>query len=104
MAIGSARPLEDATRIAYRELVYWLEKEYGIPRYDAYMLLRQFGFVRLGNVVDPEYSVGAGIKKTLLEKLTSEPTNLTRQLLAHAFLRHAREDKRCQNHPHPTRP
>ena len=25
MAIGSARPLEDATRIAYRELVLWME-------------------------------------------------------------------------------
>ena len=60
---------EDATRIAYRELVYWLEKEYGIPRYEAYMLLSQCGIVRLGNVVDPKYSVGAGIKKTLLEKL-----------------------------------
>jgi amidase len=70
MAIGSARPLEDATRIAYRELVDWLEKEYSIPRYDAYMLLSQCGIVRLGNVVDPKYSVGAGIKKTYLEKLT----------------------------------
>src|ERR1700730_13291945 len=47
MTIGSARPLEDATRIAYRELVYWLEKEYGIPRYEAYMLLSQCGIVRL---------------------------------------------------------
>jgi acetamidase/formamidase len=71
MAIGSARPLEDATRIAYRELVYWLDKEYGIPVYDAYMLLSQCGIVRLGNVVDPKYSVGAGIKKTYLQKLTS---------------------------------
>ena len=25
MAIGSTRPLEDACRIAYRELIYWLE-------------------------------------------------------------------------------
>jgi amidase len=61
--------LEDATRIAYRELVYWLEKDYGVPCYDAYMLLSQCGIVRLGNVVDPKYSVGTGIKKTYLEKL-----------------------------------
>jgi acetamidase/formamidase len=71
MAIGSARPLEDATRIAYRELVYWLEKEYRIPQFDAYMLLSQCGTIRLGNVVDPKYSVGAGIKKSYLEKLLS---------------------------------
>jgi len=71
MAIGSARPLEDATRIAYRQLVYWLEKEYRIPQFDAYMLLSQCGIIRLGNVVDPKYSVGAGIKKSYLEKLLS---------------------------------
>lgn len=71
MAIGSARPLEDATRIAYRELVYWLEKEYNIPQFEAYMLLSQCGIIRLGNVVDPKYSVGAGIKKSHLEKLLS---------------------------------
>jgi amidase len=71
MAIGSARPLEDATRIAYRELVYWLEKEYNIPQFEAYMLLSQCGIIRLGNVVDPKYSVGAGIKKSHLVKLLS---------------------------------
>ena len=71
MAIGSARPLEEATRIAYRQLVYWLEKEYRIPQFDAYMLLSQCGIIRLGNVVDPKYSVGAGIKKSYLEKLLS---------------------------------
>jgi len=71
MAIGSARPLEDATRIAYRQLVYWLEKEYRISQFDAYMLLSQCGIIRLGNVVDPKYSVGAGIKKSYLEKLLS---------------------------------
>ena len=35
MAIGSARPLEDAARIAYRELIYWLERDYGFDRWDA---------------------------------------------------------------------
>ena len=32
MAIGSARPLEDATRIAYKELVMWLAAEYGYDK------------------------------------------------------------------------
>jgi acetamidase/formamidase len=66
MAIGSARPLEDATRIAYSELVLWLEKEYGFDRWDIYMMLSQCGKVRLGNFVDPKYSVGAGIEKKYL--------------------------------------
>src|SRR4029077_2133537 len=29
MAIGSARPLEDATRIAYRDLIRWMVRDYG---------------------------------------------------------------------------
>ena len=66
MTIGSARPLEDATRIAYRELVLWMEAEYGYDRWDAYMMLSQCGRVRLGNFVDPKYTVGAGISKKYL--------------------------------------
>jgi amidase len=66
MAIGSARPLEDAARIAYRELVLWMEAEYGYDRWDAYMMLSQCGRVRLGNFVDPKYTMGAGILKKYL--------------------------------------
>ena len=66
MAIGSARPLEDATRIAYRELIRWLVNAYGFDQWDAYMMLSQCGRVRLGNVVDPKYTVGAAISKRYL--------------------------------------
>ena len=66
MAIGSTRPLEDATRIAYAELVKWMEADYDYDRWDAYMMLSQCGVVRLGNVVDPKYTVGAGIDKKYL--------------------------------------
>ncbi len=70
MTIGSARPLEDATRIAYRDLVLWMEAEYGFDRWDAYMMLSQCGRVRLGNFVDPKYTVGAGIAKKYLAPAT----------------------------------
>jgi amidase len=66
MCIGSTRPLEDATRIAYRELVRWMEKDYGFNKWDAYMMLSQCGKVRLGNFVDPKYTVGAAISKKYL--------------------------------------
>jgi acetamidase/formamidase len=66
MCIGSARPLEDAARIAYKDLVLWMEAEYGYDRCDAYMMLSQCGIVRLGNFVDPKYTVGAGIEKKYL--------------------------------------
>jgi amidase len=68
MTIGSTRPLEDATRIAYRELVLWMAKDYGFNKWDAYMMLSQCGKVRLGNFVDPKYTVGAAISKKYLAK------------------------------------
>lgn len=66
MTIGSARPLEDAARIAYRELVRWVSAEMAMPEDEAYMLLTMCGKVRLGNMVDPKYTVGASIAKTFL--------------------------------------
>lgn len=68
MAIGSARPLEDATRIAYRELIRWMVAEFGFDKWDAYMLLSQCGIVRLGNFVDPKYSVAAAVRKTIIAR------------------------------------
>jgi acetamidase/formamidase len=66
MTIGSARPMEDAARIAYRELVRWLAAEYGFEELEAYLLLTQAGRVRLGNMVDPKYTLGASILKRYL--------------------------------------
>src|SRR6266699_3743221 len=66
MTIGSARPLEDAARIAYRELTRWMSAEYGFDEIDAYMLLSQAGRMRLGNMVDPKYTMGASILKKYL--------------------------------------
>jgi amidase len=40
--------------------------DYGFNQWDAYMMLSQCGKVRLGNFVDPKYTVGAAISKTYL--------------------------------------
>lgn len=66
MTLGSARPMEDAARVAYRELVRWMVDDYGFDVYDAYFLLTQAGRVRLGNMVDPKYTLGASILKRYL--------------------------------------
>ncbi|MFN8830422.1 MAG: acetamidase/formamidase family protein [Labrys sp. (in: a-proteobacteria)] len=66
MTIGSARPMEDAARIAYRELVRWLATDYGFDELEAYFLLTQAGRVRLGNMVDPKYTLGASILKSYI--------------------------------------
>lgn len=63
MSVGSARPMEDAARIAYRDLVAWMAADFGYDRLEAYMLLSQCGRVRLGNMVDPNYTIAAGIDK-----------------------------------------
>lgn len=66
MAIGSTRPMEDAARIAYRELINWLVSDYKWDKYEAYFFLTQAGRVRLGNMVDPKYTLGASILKSYL--------------------------------------
>ena len=66
MTIGSARPMEDAARVAYRELCRWMAADYGFDEIEAYMLLTQAGRIRLGNMVDPKYTLGASIKKSFL--------------------------------------
>ena len=37
--------------------------DYGFDEIDAYMLLSQAGRIRLGNVVDPKYTMGASVLK-----------------------------------------
>ena len=43
MTVGSARPMEDAARIAYAELAAWLAADYGWTLPNAYQLLTQAG-------------------------------------------------------------
>ena len=66
MAIGCYRPLEDAFRIAYKELVLWLADEYGMDTLDAYQLCSQAGVADVAQVVDPNYTVVAKIRKIFL--------------------------------------
>jgi acetamidase/formamidase len=39
MTVGSARPLEDAARQAFREMVDWMASDHGWEKDDAYMFL-----------------------------------------------------------------
>jgi len=66
MTVCSARPLEDAVRLAFLELIKWLQEDYGFERYDAYMFLSLVAKVRLAQIVDPLFTVVAKLHKTLL--------------------------------------
>jgi acetamidase/formamidase len=68
MVVGSARPMEDAARIANTELVLWLEQEHGYDRWDAYQLLTQVGGLYVGNMVDTTYSLVASVAKKYLNR------------------------------------
>jgi amidase len=65
MTVGSARPMEDAARIAYAELAGWLAADYGWTLPDAYQLLTQAGGLYVGNMVDTTYSLVASVDKDL---------------------------------------
>jgi amidase len=62
MVVGSARPMEDAARIAYAELIGWLE-ELGWDKWEAYQALTQIGKLYVGNMVDTYYSLVAKVEK-----------------------------------------
>jgi acetamidase/formamidase len=68
MVAGSARPLSDALRIAFVELVAWLVEDYGFAKPDAYQLTSQVAVVRVANMVDPLYTVVAKFPKRHLPR------------------------------------
>ncbi|MEV6349601.1 acetamidase/formamidase family protein [Actinoplanes sp. NPDC051851] len=66
MSIGCARPLEDAARTAGADMVAWIAELTGLDTLDAYQLIAQAGDTTVGNVVDPAYTMLAGMPKRLL--------------------------------------
>lgn len=68
MSLGSARPMEDAARMAYRDLVRWMVDDYGFEESEAYFLATQAGRMRVGNMVDPKYTMGASMLKEYIER------------------------------------
>src|SRR6202163_4164561 len=66
MTVGAYRPLDDAVRIAFTELVHWIHKDYGLSELDAYELLSKVASIHLNELGDPHYVVGASIEKKYL--------------------------------------
>src|SRR3954447_5992249 len=66
MALGAYRPLDDALRIAFTELIAWIHHETGLSELDAYQLLSQVGKVHVTEMVDPNYVVIASVDKKYL--------------------------------------
>jgi acetamidase/formamidase len=65
-SIGSARPLEDAWRIAQLDLVRWFEDLLQMDAMDTYQFLSQATKARVGNIVNPNYSMMVSVGKAAL--------------------------------------
>jgi amidase len=68
MTVGAYRPVDDAVRIAFTELVHWIHRDYGLSDLDAYELLSKVARVHFDEMVDPNYVVVASIKKGYLPR------------------------------------
>jgi len=66
MTVGAYRPLDDALRIAFTELVGWIHNDYGLSDVDTYELLSKVAKIHLNEMVDPNYVVIASIEKKYL--------------------------------------
>jgi acetamidase/formamidase len=66
MVLGSARPLLQALQHATTELHRWLMSEYGLSERGAALLMGQAMEYEIANVVDPNFTVVAKLRKSLL--------------------------------------
>ena len=69
MAVGNARPLDQAVQHATTELLKLLRDDYGLDYRAGSALLGQFIRYDVGNVFDPAYTMVAKVEKALLERL-----------------------------------
>jgi amidase len=69
MAVGNARPLDQAVQHATTELLCLLREDYGLDYAAGSTLLGQCIRYDVGNVFDPAYTIVAKIEKALLERL-----------------------------------
>jgi acetamidase/formamidase len=66
MTTGSARPLEDAFRIAHQQMVLWVAELTGMSVIDSYQYVSQTALTPIANVVDTNYTVVCKVPKALL--------------------------------------
>ncbi|HEY6836482.1 MAG TPA: acetamidase/formamidase family protein [Gaiellaceae bacterium] len=69
MAVGNARPLDQAVQHATTELVALVHEDYGLDYAAVSTLLGQSIRYEVGNVFDPAYTIVAKVEKGLLERL-----------------------------------
>jgi amidase len=66
MALGSARPLLQALQHATSEMLRWLQADFGFSERGASVFMGQALEYEIANVVDPNFTVVAKVRKTTL--------------------------------------
>ncbi len=66
MSVGASRPLEDAARIAFKDMVAWVREKTGLAEMDAYEFVSQNARAPIVEIVDPQYTVLVKIEKSRL--------------------------------------
>ncbi len=69
ISTGQGKPAEDAFRLALVEMILWMEKEYGISRGEAYLLLGQVLEARCTQFVNPTYTYICKVNRKYLPNL-----------------------------------
>jgi acetamidase/formamidase len=64
--IGCARPIDDAARIAAAGLVGWVAELAGLNMMDAHQLVSQACRLRIGNLVNPAFTVLCSMPKAAI--------------------------------------
>jgi acetamidase/formamidase len=65
--IACARPLEDAFRLAVRDLVEWMAADFGFTVESALMLLGQVAIARATQIVNPKFTYVVKVEKQWLD-------------------------------------
>ena len=68
MSVGASRPLEDAARIAFKDMVAWVREKTGLSEMDAYEFVSQTARAPIVEMVDPQYTVLVKIEKSRLPR------------------------------------
>jgi amidase len=68
MTVGICRPVDDALRIAFHEMIEWIHEDYHLSELDAFELLSKIAHVRLVEMVNPSYVVILHVQKKYLTR------------------------------------
>jgi amidase len=69
MAVGNARPLDQATQHATTELIRFLQEDYGLDARSIHILMGQAVEYDVGNIYDPAYTMVCKMPIKILESI-----------------------------------